>query len=220
MSRPAFWRPAVALRIKGHVHWGRDVQLKFSREDDVMNKLLPAVNGFGVAVLLLVFPALHACVVLANFFAHILVLGLQLVSTRLPRVNLPLRRRIEREPFVSIHVPANNEPPELLIQTLRSLCRINWTNYEVLVIDNNTADARLWRPVEEFCRELGSRFRFFHVENLRGFKAGALNHVRRFMDPRAEFIFVVDADYVVEPKCLRRALSFWTDPKIGLIQFP
>jgi cellulose synthase/poly-beta-1,6-N-acetylglucosamine synthase-like glycosyltransferase len=89
-----------------------------------------------------------------------------------------------------------------------------------LVIDNNTTDPQLWRPVEEFCRELGPRFRFFHVENLKGFKAGALNYVRRFMDPRAEFIFVVDADYVVEPKCLRRALAFWTDPKIGLIQFP
>src|SRR2546426_876867 len=83
-----------------------------------------------------------------------------------------LRRRIEREPFVSIHVPAHNEPPELLMQTLRSLSRIHWSNYEVLVIDNNTADPLLWRPVEAFCRELGPRFRFFHVENLKGFKAG------------------------------------------------
>src|SRR5881394_1083260 len=104
-----------------------------------MNRLVLVVNGFGVSVLFLVFPALHASVVLANFFAHILVLGLQLIATRLPRVNLPLRRRIEREPFVSIHVPAHNEPPELLIQTLRSLSRIHWTDFEVLVIDNNTA---------------------------------------------------------------------------------
>ena len=106
------------------------------------------------------------------------------------------------------------------MQTLRSLSRIHWSNYEVLVIDNNTADPLLWRPVEAFCRELGPRFRFFHVENLKGFKAGALNYVRRFMNPRAEFIFVVDADYAVEPNCLRRAVAFWTNPKIGLIQFP
>src|SRR6266540_286940 len=152
MSRPACWRPVVSLRIKRRVHWCRDVQLKFSRENQ-MNRLLLVVNGFGVSVLLIVFPALHACVVLANFFAHILVLGLQLVATRLPRVNIPLRRRIEREPFVSIHVPAHNEPPELLIQTLRSLSRIQWTNYEVLVIDNNTSDPQLWRPVAEMCRE-------------------------------------------------------------------
>src|SRR5688572_15768097 len=103
-----------------------------------MNRLVLIVSGFGVSVLLLVFPVLHACVVLANLLAHTLVLGLQLVATRLPRLNLPLRRRIASEPFISIHVPAHNEPPELLIQTLWSLSRIHWTNYEVLVIDNNT----------------------------------------------------------------------------------
>lgn len=190
------------------------------RNNRVTNKLVLGVNCFGAAVLLLAFPALHACVVIANFVGHIFVLGLQLVTTRLPRVILPVRRRIGREPFVSIHVPAHNEPPELLFQTLRSLSRIEWSNYEVLVIDNNTSDPQLWRPIEDYCGELGPRFRFFHVENLEGFKAGALNYVSRFMDSRAEFIFVVDADYVVEPDCLRRALSYCTDARIGLIQFP
>src|SRR6266545_245071 len=190
------------------------------RNNRVTNKLVPGVNCFGAAVLLLAFPALHACVLIANFVGHLFVLGLQLVTTRLPRISLPERRRIRREPFVSIHVPALNEPPELLIQTLRSLSRIKWSHYEVLVIDNNTSDPQLWRPVAEMCRELGQRFRFFHVENLEGFKAGALNYVRRFMDPAADFIFVVDADYVVERDCLRRALAYCTDPNIGLIQFP
>ena len=186
----------------------------------MMKKLLLCVNCFGAAVMLVVFPALHAGLVVVNLVAHALVLGLQLVVTRLARVAPPRCRQIGREPFVSIHVPAHNEPPELLIQTLESLSRTQWTNYEVLVIDNNTTDPQLWRPVEEFCHELGPRFRFFHVENLEGFKAGALNYVRRFMDPRAEFIFVVDADYVVERDCLRRALAYCTDPGIGLIQFP
>jgi cellulose synthase/poly-beta-1,6-N-acetylglucosamine synthase-like glycosyltransferase len=184
------------------------------------NKLVLGVNCFGAVALLLAFPALHACVLIANFVGHLFVLGLQLVTTRLPRVILPERRRIGREPFVSIHVPAHNEPPDLLIQTLRNLSRIEWTHYEVLVIDNNTSNPQLWRPVAELCRELGPRFSFFHVENLDGFKAGALNYVRRFMDPHADFIFVVDADYVVERDCLRRALAYCTDPNIGLIQFP
>ncbi|HVV02237.1 MAG TPA: glycosyltransferase, partial [Verrucomicrobiae bacterium] len=120
----------------------------------------------------------------------------------------------------SIQVPAHNEPPELLRQTLRSLAELDWENYEVLVIDNNTADESLWRPVEAYCRELGPRFRFFHVENLAGFKAGALNYVSEFMDPRARFVFVVDADYIVEPNALRLGVRYFTDPKIGLIQFP
>src|SRR5689334_6776439 len=82
------------------------------------HKLLTAVNCFAAAVLLVVFPVLHAAVVAANLVAHLTVLGLQVIVTRLPRILLPRRRRIGREPFVSIHVPAHNEPPDLLIQTL------------------------------------------------------------------------------------------------------
>lgn len=191
-----------------------------STDRENQSRLVLGVNCFAAAVLVLVFPALHAAVVAANLAAHLLVLGLQLAVTRLPRVLLPRRRRLRREPFVSIHVPAHNEPPELLIQTLRSMERIRWTNFEVLVIDNNTADPALWKPVEEFCRQAGGRFRFLHVEDLPGYKAGALNYARRFMDPRAEFIFVVDADYVVSPDCLRRAVPCALDPQVGLVQFP
>ena len=75
-------------------------------------------------------------------------------------------------PPVSIHVPACNEPPQLLIETLDALARLDHPDYEVLVIDNNTVEPEVWRPVEEHCRRLGSRFRFFHVEQLAGFKAG------------------------------------------------
>lgn len=174
---------------------------------------------FGAAVLLL-FPLVHAVIVAVNFVVHAVVMLLQLVAARLPRPGRPAGRRPPNEPFVSIHVPAHNEPPALLRQTLRSLSRLQWQNFEVLVIDNNTTDESLWRPIEEYCRELGPRFRFFHVENLSGFKAGAMNHVRQFMDPRAEFIFVVDADYVVEPDALQIALSHVEDPQTGLVQFP
>ena len=117
-------------------------------------------------------------------------------------------------------MPAHDEPPELLRETLLALKNLRWNNYEVLVIDNNTADENTWRPVEELCRRLGPRFRFFHVENLPGAKAGALNYAREFMDPRAEFIFVVDADYVVEPDALQRALGYLVDDRVGLVQFP
>jgi len=176
--------------------------------------------GFGLLALLFLAPIVHLFLVGANFAVHAVVMFLQIIAARLPRPGTPpVPDRID-EPFVSIHVPAHNEPPELLKQTLYSLSQLRWRNFEVLVIDNNTTDESLWRPIEEYCRKLGSRFRFFHVEGLPGYKAGAMNHVRQFMDPRAEFIFVVDADYVVERTALRTALSHASDPRTGLIQFP
>lgn len=186
----------------------------------VMTRQLKWAAGVLAAVaVLLLFPLLHFILVVGNLAAHVAVLGLQLLTSRLPSVS-PVRRDVEHEPFVSIHVPAHDEPPELLRETLSALKNLRWSNFEVLVIDNNTKDENVWRPVEAFCRELGPRFKFFHVENLKGAKAGALNYVHQFTDARAEFIFVVDADYVVERNALRCAVSYATDDKTGLIQFP
>jgi cellulose synthase/poly-beta-1,6-N-acetylglucosamine synthase-like glycosyltransferase len=183
----------------------------------LLKKLGP---GIGIFALPLLFPPLHFAIVAVNFVAHALVMGLQLVVSRFsiapPSKALP----IEDEPFVSIHVPIHNEPPEIVFQTLHSLSNLKWSNYEVLVIDNNTSDPNLWQPVQKYCAELGGKFRFFHVENLPGFKAGAMNYVRRYMDSRASFIFVIDADYCVKRKALRTALSYFTSERIGLIQFP
>jgi cellulose synthase/poly-beta-1,6-N-acetylglucosamine synthase-like glycosyltransferase len=183
-------------------------------------KPLWAVAGIATALLLLLFPIVHGALVLVNFLVHLVVLGLQLVAARLPRFRSEWQLTLNEDAFVSIHVPAHNEPPELLKETLRALSRLRWRNYEVLVIDNNTNDETLWRPVEAFCRELGPKFHFLHVENLKGFKAGAMNWARSFTDPRAEYIFVVDADYIVHRNALRRAIGYCSDSKIGLVQFP
>ena len=106
-------------------------------------------------------------------------------------------------PMVSIHVPAHNEPPDMLIQTLDALARLNYPRFEVLLIDNNTKDPAVWQPVEAHCRKLGSRFRFFHVDPLSGFKSGALNYALERTATDAEVIGVIDSDYIVQPNWLR-----------------
>lgn len=177
-----------------------------------------ALAGLSIA-LAIIFPALLFAIVALNLAALISVMGLQVIVTRWPVQALEQNGQAN-EPFVSIHVPAHNEPPELVEQTLESLARLNWNNFEVLVIDNNTSDPALWKPLEKVCARLGKRFRFFHVENLPGYKAGAMNYVRTHMDARAKFIFVVDADYVVKPDALKIALRHHIGSDIGLIQFP
>ena len=125
-----------------------------------------------------------------------------------------------REPFVSIHLACCNEPPEMVIATLDSLAALDWSRYEVVVVDNNTRDEALWRPVERRCAELGTRFRFFHLPAWPGFKAGALNFALEKTDPRAEVIAVVDADYVVKRGWLRALTGWFEDAKVGVVQSP
>jgi glycosyltransferase involved in cell wall biosynthesis len=123
-------------------------------------------------------------------------------------------------PMVSIHVPCHAEPPNLVISTLDRLAQLDYPDFEVLVIDNNTTDPDLWRPLEEHCAVLGRRFRFLHVEGIRGAKAGALNWAAPHTDPRATLVGVVDADYHVEPDWLRRTVGHFEDATVGFVQCP
>lgn len=138
----------------------------------------------------------------------------------------PLARHAgQRSPKVSIQVPAYAEPPAMLNEVLDALARLDYPDYEVLVCDNNTADERLWRPVERHCAELNrrigvERFRFFHVAPLGGAKAGALNWLLPRMAKDVELIAVIDADYIAEPDFLARLAGFFDDDSIGYVQTP
>ena len=151
----------------------------------------------------------------------ILTEGVELASS-LWRVE---RRRMiaaipENAPRVSIHVPCYNEPPEMVAETLNALARLDYDNFEVIVLDNNTPDEETWRPVEEHCARLGPRFRFAHIDKLKGFKAGALNETLKMTDPETVYIAVIDSDYQVAPYWLRRALPFFASDQIALVQGP
>ncbi len=123
-------------------------------------------------------------------------------------------------PFVSIHVPAYNEPPDMLIETLDALAALDYPNYEVIVIDNNTPAEATWRPVEAHCAALGARFRFCHQKPLAGFKAGALNFVLRHTDPRASVVAVIDSDYQVDPDWLRALMPLFLNSGMDIVQAP
>ena len=122
-------------------------------------------------------------------------------------------------PFVSLHVPAHNEPPDMVIDTLRALVRLDYPRYEVILIDDNTDDERLWRPVERWCARHGVKFA--HLQDWPGYKSGALNYALREMtDPRAEVIGVVDSDYQLARGFLRRCAPMFADSWVGFIQAP
>lgn len=123
-------------------------------------------------------------------------------------------------PRVCMQVPAYNEPPDLLQQTLQALSRLDYPDFMVQVIVNNTTDEALWKPVAEMCRELGPRFHFIHLPQWPGFKAGALNEATRRLDPSVELVGIVDADYVVEPDFLKACVPYFANPAVAFVQTP
>jgi exo-beta-1,3-glucanase (GH17 family)/cellulose synthase/poly-beta-1,6-N-acetylglucosamine synthase-like glycosyltransferase len=123
-------------------------------------------------------------------------------------------------PKVSIHIPAHNEPPEMLTQTLDAVARLDYQNYECIVVINNTPDPALWLPIEEHCRALGERFKFVRADNLAGFKAGALRLALVHTAADAEVIGIIDADYVVHQDWLKDLVPLFADSTVGLVQAP
>jgi len=62
--------------------------------------------------------------------------------------------------------------------------------------------------------------RFIHLPNWPGFKAGALNVALEQTNPQAEWIALVDADYLVRPEWFSTIAGYFAQPDVGLVQAP
>ena len=217
------WLPATRRwSARAHLCWSSSVflfvvYLVFALRWTFESDLGPASTVGGVLLWLLeVFAALLSCAYLWEICD---ALGTEHWRRRITR-SAPLHPVPEAElPFVSLHVPAHNEPPDMVIDTLRSLLRLDDPRYEVILIDDNTDDEKLWHPVEEWCARHGVKFA--HLVDWPGYKSGALNYaLRELTDEAAEVIGVVDSDYQIEPGFLRGCAPAFSQPWVGFIQCP
>jgi cellulose synthase/poly-beta-1,6-N-acetylglucosamine synthase-like glycosyltransferase len=191
--------------------------------------ILYVIYSFGVSLFTPLHPLTFA-VAMTLTFVEVLALGLGLTyafesldvccRVRWHRRFYPLNPIPGYTPKVSLHVPAYNEPPEVLEATLRSLAQIDYPNFEVLLVDNNTPNEEVWRPLEKLCQELGPHFRFLHLEKWPGYKSGALNFAMTQTAPNAEIISIIDADYRVSPEFLRELIPFFANPAVAFVQTP
>ncbi|KWU17929.1 glycosyltransferase family 2 protein [Burkholderia cenocepacia] len=125
-----------------------------------------------------------------------------------------------QEPAVSIHLACANEPPEMVIATLESLKAMQYRNFEVLVVDNNTKDENLWAPVKDWVDANPEHFKFWHLPKCPGFKAEALNHALQNTRSDAAVVGVIDADYIVEPDWLSSLMGHFDESNVALVQSP
>lgn len=172
-------------------------------------------------VLAAAIPVIGAAICGAIIVVQIALLVLRPLIAGLP-AHLSSVARNSATPWFSVHVATHSEPPQLVIATLRALLDQDWPtgDYEIIVMDNNTADPALWKPVERFCAAHPGRIRFVHRTGVRGAKAGALNIALAHTDPRATHIVTVDADYVVAPDFLTHAAAALDRTGADYVQFP
>jgi len=115
-------------------------------------------------------------------------------------------------PPVSVIVPAYNEGP-VLERAIQSLLRLDYPEYEVLIIDDGSPDNTLATATGLEGVYEGVPIRVFSKPN--GGKATALN--LGIENSRHPFILCMDADSTVEPQLLRRAIPHFEDLTVGAV---
>lgn len=175
------------------------------------------VAFFGTAAL----PPAAAVSCLIILLVQVLFILVRLTARVLANAVLSDREK-DIAPFFSVHVAIHDEPPRLVNETLTALANQTYSDHlvEIIVIDNNTTNPALWRPVEAHCARLGPRFRFLHREGVKGAKAGALNIALANTSSAASHIVTIDADYVVQPHFLMEAAQALRRTGAAYVQFP
>ena len=113
-------------------------------------------------------------------------------------------------PMVSVHLVTYNE--EHVVDRLLTACtKLDYPNYEVVVVDDSKDRTvhRLKGWLLEALKSDGQRLKIIHRQNRSGFKGGALNEALNHTSPRAEYVVVLDADFVPEPDILKRFLAYF-----------
>lgn len=220
----AWVRLTASWSWRGHAAWVATTTLTFAYLAYMLTASLAPDRGLAATLAGLVLWVVEVLVFTLGFAILWEVLD---VSARTQwRRRLPEGRVGEPAgfPFVSVHVPAHNEPPEMVLDTVRSLVEMDYPAYEVVLIDNNTTDPALWHPLRDWCEAHAGPVpvRFVHLENWPGFKSGALNYaLEHATDERAEVIGVVDADYVVDRDYLQKCAPLFADrPRLAFVQTP
>lgn len=102
-----------------------------------------------------------------------------------------------------------------VLECLQSVVRLDYPNFETVVVDNGSTDGTMEAVREQFPQVHYVR----HLENL-GAAEGVNGYVRFALQAGARYLFIVANDALVEPAALSELVrAAEKDPKIGLV-FP
>lgn len=125
-----------------------------------------------------------------------------------------LRNTLEVDlPGVDVFIATYNEPLDVLEKTIAGALALDWPTDKLFihVLDDGQRD---W--LGDYCRDRGVN----HVLRGNNFHAKAGNINAALKRTYAPFILILDADFVPQKPMLMRAMGFFDDPKIGIVQMP
>ena len=119
-----------------------------------------------------------------------------------------INKKIKKYPKISVLIPAHNEE-ENIIQTLDSIGKIDYPKkLEVIVVDDGSTD-NTYKVVKKY----GKKVKIYRKKQ--GGKASAINF--GISKCKGEYIFILDADCVVEKDALKKMVKYLNEKVIAVI---
>jgi cellulose synthase/poly-beta-1,6-N-acetylglucosamine synthase-like glycosyltransferase len=128
-------------------------------------------------------------------------------------------------PIVDVLIVACGEPTDIVIDTVRAACQIDYPVEKMRVIlADDGADELLKDECEDLVKKHANLLYHARVKDPgvpHGYKAGNLNNVIRTLprdDGQIGFVLVLDADMIPEPEILRALIPHaLKDEKVGMV---
>jgi len=126
--------------------------------------------------------------------------------------------RFAELPFVTVQLPLFNER-NVVDQLLEAALKIEYPRdrFEIQVLDDSTDDTHPY--TEALCARLkaqGHPVEYLHRVNRVGYKAGALHEGMK--TAKGDLFAIFDADFIPPADYLQRAIHYFTDEKVGVVQ--
>lgn len=126
--------------------------------------------------------------------------------------------RFARLPRITVQLPMYNES-QVAVRIIDAACALDYPPelLQIQVLDDSTDGSdQLASERVSYWRQQGVDIQFLHRTDRKGYKAGAL--AAAMPDATGQFIAIFDADFLPDPRFLKRTIHYFTDPKVGMVQ--
>jgi len=122
------------------------------------------------------------------------------------------------EPFISIHLPFYNEK-NVARRIIEACQEIHYKNFEIIVADDSR-DETIDIIKKMNIKKESPKIKIIHRNDRSGFKGGALQNATKYMNPKAKYVVIFDADFIPPPDILKRFLWYFQREIDGIYQGP
>ncbi|MCD6414657.1 MAG: glycosyltransferase [Candidatus Diapherotrites archaeon] len=138
--------------------------------------------------------------------------GVVFMATKKPKPAPKLKRG--ECPFVTVQIPVFNDP--VVGDCIKACLNMDYPKdrFEIMVADDST-DPEVSKIVDNYAERYG-RVKVIRRNHREGFKAGALNNAMNGSD--GDILLLFDSDFVPPRDFLRRVVSHFEDPEVGVVQ--